>query len=1476
MSQLLNFVSIFFILANIFIVSTKTNGVQHLTYIIQEEAPRGTKVGNLADDIQQMFGTYPTDGEKSTVNLMITNWQDIGSQNFAIDMGSGHLIVTSKLDREVLCPDNSGSGPARFPYPSENGGGHPIPEKIHSPEASDNPCTLTLRVVYTPEQNKDDLKDPVLLTVSVIVADINDHVPIFPQTRVNVELGELSAVPGETTINLPTASDPDAGPNGTLSYWLEPVRPQHGRQNLNSTIFPFNLEGLVDGNPLRLRLNQPLDYENLRFYEVMLCVEDHGTPNPLSSRLRVHIDVIDENDNIPTFTKQNYFRIINESLPPGSVLLDLYAQDLDSGQNGQVSFELPAPMTEESKMVQQYFDVRTVTPGYAKLFIRQSPDLDTQIEPQSSAALDVCIRRSRDFTFRVIATDNGSSRRHTSEATVTVRVLDVNDMTPKISINFLTNQGPQYQGNVLFRGTLPQKTHGVVMENVERSVIAFVSVRDLDSGPWGQVSCRTDNEAFKLILIGENNVEMNSFEEHNEDEPRSANKELSFKLMTQKPFDREEIQQVPFRIICIDGVYKTGQTQTFVQDLSPPSFVVPHSGIANEGKELTIVTERARQLTAVSLVSVRILDANDCAPEFSQSIYTFSEEENVPDFTNQPSTKLGGKPIGSIVARDRDLDPVLTYALLSNPQDAFRIDSNSGTLYIVRPFDREAFLTSTYEGIEVKRSKSTNESTVVVHLQAQVSDGKHTAHTEVQVTIADVNDCPPIFEKTTYEFFVEENRRPLNIHPIGTVRAHDSDLGLNGKIIYRLQPINDHGFPNASTYLRDYNPARHFKIDPNTGSIHALRPLDREQHIQHIFHVVAIDTSDGQLYQQTINGKKTQFTATTTVTIIVNDENDNAPTITFPASHTTLRVEVGAPAGQQIFTVTATDPDAGENGTVRYSLRQSTPIVMDARVDEASADDAIFSIDEQAGIVLLAEKLPSIPTKYFLTIGAHDLGSIVQRNTSIAAIIHVVAKNSPESLESYKGESKTSVIGGGEAAQCFLDSCPPGVRAPQIRSRALGFSRDGGGSSRSEGDVAEEEGQINPEISQMAPPLPLPPPSTIVQPFAFLTDRIIIFVLSSIFVVLLIVTVVLILLIRRRRFIDVNTNHEHKDEPKVSQIQNNIVRGGLQCPTNTLQLVRNDEVPDSKAVFYRTGFPSDGTSHSDSEARSIIASETFPMTGEDPYTLLKPLSKNQGASLSSNEMGYRQYNHCVAVSSFPALVPLQSAVASLAENNTPGHAAALYSTCDNYSNGFAHIYPVCTSKRIVSHQNMGGTQQTGPLSNSHLLTGLVSQPRKCPSAATTTTTATYTEMSDQLLAAANNDGNTKKSDYQLLLQQKMPVSIQRRPSVRQSIHAEKLIGISLPADVWTSASQESGELMSSSTVRASKDEIGKHALKSAILQPMGQSNSSGWNSDLEDTINSTTPLQPHKMVKFSASTISLNKLASAEGGLPKAAQSSYV
>lgn len=335
---------ILLILSSSTALQSKSLGLAQITYYVPEEVPQGTRVGKLLDDIHQASGTYPQPGKGAALSLMFTNWQDVGHRHFSIDQTSGYLVVKTKPDREVLCPDSSRSALSAFPYGSSSAidreGSLPMPEKIHAPEASDSPCTLSLSVVFSPERDPENLRDPILFTVNVVLTDINDHAPTFPQARLNLELGELSVVVGETTINLPTASDPDSGANGTLSYWLEHGDLLHGRRPTNASSFPFRLEGLVDGKPLRLRLIQPLDYEMTREYDFSLCVEDNGRPNDLSSRLRIHVNVVDENDNSPVFEQQNYFVIINESAQRGSVLLDIHATDADSGQNGQVSATL--------------------------------------------------------------------------------------------------------------------------------------------------------------------------------------------------------------------------------------------------------------------------------------------------------------------------------------------------------------------------------------------------------------------------------------------------------------------------------------------------------------------------------------------------------------------------------------------------------------------------------------------------------------------------------------------------------------------------------------------------------------------------------------------------------------------------------------------------------------------------------------------------------------------------------------------------------------------------------------------------------------------------------------------------------------------------------------------------------------------------------------------------------------------------------
>ncbi|KAM3186964.1 hypothetical protein ACTXT7_003256 [Hymenolepis weldensis] len=109
-------------------------------------------------------------------------------------------------------------------------------------------------------------------------------------------------------------------------------------------------------------------------------------------------------------------------------------------------------------------------------------------------------------------------------------------------------------------------------------------------------------------------------------------------------------------------------------------------------------------------------------------------------------------------------------------------------------------------------------------------------------------------------------------------------------------------------------------------------------------------------------------------------------------------------------------------------------------------------------------------------------------------------------------------------------------------------------------------------------------------------------------------------------------------------------------------------------------------------------------------------------------------------------------IVGLRKVGSQGHPTVLYSTSDNYSNGFAH--PVCTTTRITSHQTGGsgggGQRHASPGGNAHL-SSLVTQPQKCSSAAT----AAYTEMPTN----EDGEGDPNKCDYQFLLQQKVKSSL---------------------------------------------------------------------------------------------------------------------
>ena len=174
---------------------------------------------------------------------------------------------------------------------------------------------------------------------------------------------------------------------------------------------------------------------------------------------------------------------------------------------------------------------------------------------------------------------------------------------------------------------------------------------------------------------------------------------------------------------------------------------------------ITATDNGSPQLTAVTGVRIFISDTNDNAPVFSPTVYLTSILE---------STSPGTEVI-PVHATDVDLDQnaKIVYSIIGgDPKNQFQVNAY-GMISIKAALDRENI--SFY--------------TLVV----QASDQGIPPQTEtvpVNVTILDVNDNSPIFDKAAYSVSVLESV------PIGTaflnVTASDADIGDNARLTYSI------------------------------------------------------------------------------------------------------------------------------------------------------------------------------------------------------------------------------------------------------------------------------------------------------------------------------------------------------------------------------------------------------------------------------------------------------------------------------------------------------------------------------------------------------------------------------------------------------------------------------------------------------------------------------------------------------------------
>ncbi|XP_053179583.1 protocadherin gamma-A12-like [Scomber japonicus] len=308
--------------------------------------------------------------------------------------------------------------------------------------------------------------------------------------------------------------------------------------------------------------------------------------------------------------------------------------------------------------------------------------------------------------------------------------------------------------------------------------------------------------------------------------------------------------------------------------------------------EMRVQAKDGLGLTSYAKVIIDVTDVNDNAPV----IYLKSLSNPIPENVSP------GTEVGIINVQDRDSEnngQVRCSIQQGAPFKLVPSIKNYYSLVTTGQMDRELVsdynitITATDEGSPPLSSSKT-----------------------VQLSVADINDNPPVFEEQSYSAYVTENNKPGST--LCSVTARDPDWRQNGTVIYSLLTGEVNGAP-VSSYV---------SVNGDTGVIHAVRSFDYEQFRSFKVHVMARDNGSPPL------------SSNVTVSVFISDVNDNSPQILYPApegnSFMTELVPKAAHGGSLVSKVIAVDADSGQNAWLSYHIVKST-------------DPGLFSIGVHSG-----------------------------------------------------------------------------------------------------------------------------------------------------------------------------------------------------------------------------------------------------------------------------------------------------------------------------------------------------------------------------------------------------------------------------------------------------------------------------------------------------------------------------------------------
>uniref|UniRef100_A0A3B5LLC2 Cadherin domain-containing protein n=1 Tax=Xiphophorus couchianus TaxID=32473 RepID=A0A3B5LLC2_9TELE len=530
---------------------------------------------------------------------------------------------------------------------------------------------------------------------------------------------------------------------------------------------------------------------------------------------RVTVEVVDVNDNSPSFQKKEINLKIVESVAPGTRFSLVSADDPDVGIND----------------IQRY----VLKPlDHFKLEVQNQPDGGTFIEIVLQNALD---REKEDTHTLVLTASDGGEPRRSGTVSIHITVLDANDNAPVChrSVYKAEVRENSPEGTVVTTVEADDADKGVNGEvtfsiphvgkeakqlfdvNVATGEIRVLGKVDFEKSKTFQLNVRASDhggysDTCKVIIqvIDENDnaptIQLMSFSNLiSEDSPPGTT--IAVVNVDDEDSERNGLvrcsinSDIPFKIESSLTGYYTIVTESTLDRETNPEYNIT----------MTVSDQGFPPLSSTKNMNVKVSDVNDNPPQFSQSEYTMNIPEN-----NSPGCSVftvsatdadwGQNARLSYFLEEREINGITLTNLVS-------VNSDSGVIHAVKLFDYEQIKCFEFN-ISARDAGSPPLSSVAT----------------LKIVVQDKNDNPPqvLYPVQTGGSMVAEMvPRSADVGYLVTkVVAVDVDSGQNAWLSYKLQKATDRAL---------------FEVGLQNGEIRTIRQVTDKDAVKQRLTVIVED-----------------------------------------------------------------------------------------------------------------------------------------------------------------------------------------------------------------------------------------------------------------------------------------------------------------------------------------------------------------------------------------------------------------------------------------------------------------------------------------------------------------------------------------------------------------------------------------------------------------------------------------------------------